>query len=403
MFSDYFHPELGGIQDSIATTGQALARRGHELDIHVPRYATRDYRRVGLEPREIGLGSGVTIQRHGSLRAPSSTQQSRAVAPSPLAMLRLFRQTRPDIIHAHSFLGLGLEAVLAGTLLRIPVVGTGHTAIQAFAPYLPIKASWAADYVAWFHNRCDFVTAPSRSVLDELGLARLRRPHRIISNPIDTAIFRPAPPDERARLKAELKLSAATITYAGRLGPEKNVDVLVRAVAILRSKHPAVTLAIAGHGSHEACLRRLAMQLGIDRQVAFLGTLPKERLAGLLQASEVFAMMSTSETQSMALLQAMACGTPVVAANSRALPEFVTPKNGFLLAPDDPHALARQLSVLLDLESYRVEIGAGGPPSVQAYGIERVADEWEALYHSLAKRGVAPWPGRSGSPRSASC
>lgn len=388
MFSDFFHPELGGIQDSVAATAEALGRRGHKIEIHVPRYAKRDYRRAELEPQEVELGDGVVIRRRASLHAPSSTQQSRISVPSALALARLFCRTRPDIIHAHSFLGLGLEAVLAGGLLGIPVVGTNHTAIQAFTPYLPIKASWAKGYVIWFHNRCDFVTVPSRSVLDELGPDWLKRPHQVISNPIDTARFCPATPDERAQLKAELNLSAETITYAGRLGPEKKVDVLIRAVALLRSQHPAVMLAIAGHGSHEASLRKLTMQLGLGQQVVFLGTLSKAKLARLLRASDVFAMMSTSETQSMALLQAMACAIPVVAANSRALPEFVTPETGFLLPPDDPQTLAHQLSLLLGSADCRLRVGAAGKSSVQPYSTERVTDKWETLYGVITAKGM---------------
>ena len=112
------------------------------------------------------------------------------------------------------------------------------------------------------------------------------------------------------------------ITYAGRLGAEKNIEVLVRAMAVLRDRGVFAKLMLAGHGAHEPILRSLVATLRIDRQVRFLGTLPQADLAPLLQASNVFAIMSTSETQSMVLLQAMACGLPVVAADSRACSVF---------------------------------------------------------------------------------
>jgi 1,2-diacylglycerol 3-alpha-glucosyltransferase len=62
MFSDYFFPELGGIQDSVAIVGAALGRRGHQVEIVVPRYGTRDYRLVGATPGERDLGLGVRVR-----------------------------------------------------------------------------------------------------------------------------------------------------------------------------------------------------------------------------------------------------------------------------------------------------------------------------------------------------
>ena len=136
----------------------------------------------------------------------------------------------------------------------------------------------------WFYNRCDYVTAPSRSVFDELGMARLRRPHRVVSNPIDTDLFTPVGAEQRDALRARFGLRGPTITYAGRLGPEKNIDVLLRAVAALRDDGVAAELAIAGHGSHEPVLRAIATELGIAGQVRFLGTLAQDELARLLQS-----------------------------------------------------------------------------------------------------------------------
>jgi glycosyltransferase involved in cell wall biosynthesis len=86
----------------------------------------------------------------------------------------------------------------------------------------------------WFHNRCDYVTAPSHSVFAEPGLARLRRPHCVISNQIDTALFRPVCAGERQALKARFGLTGPTVTYAGRLGPEKIIEVLLQVVALLK-------------------------------------------------------------------------------------------------------------------------------------------------------------------------
>jgi 1,2-diacylglycerol 3-alpha-glucosyltransferase len=387
MFSDYFFPELGGIQDSIATVGRALGQRGHKVDIYVPRYGSRDYERVGAACEERDLGANVRVLRLPSLPFPSSTRQSRAALMSPLSWLRLRRKDTPDVIHAHSFFGIGLEALLDGAMLRIPVVGTNHTTVGGFGPHIPVSVGMAASYVMWFYNRCDYVTAPSRSVFDELGSAKLRRPHSVVSNPIDTGLFAPSP-SARAAFQARFGLPGPTIVYAGRLGPEKNIDILLRAVAALAHADVPADLAIAGHGSHEPALRALAIGLGIESRVKVLGTLTPPDLAGLFQAADVFSMMSTSETQSMALLQAMASGLPVVAANSRALPEYVNNTNGLLVEPDDEAALAQAFRGLLDAPERRRELGAGGRRFAMEYGVEAVSDAWESIYEAVVTKGT---------------
>jgi len=389
MFTDYFYPELGGIQDSIATISRSLGRRGHQVDIYAPRYAARDYRRIGAAVRERDLGANVRVRRRPSLPFPSSTRQSRAALLSPIAWAVLACRAKPDVIHAHSFFGVGLEALLNGICLGIPVIGTNHTTIAGFGPHIPVSVRQATAYVSWFYNRCNYVTAPSRSVFEELATARLRRPHLVVSNPIDTDLFMPARADERAALRARFGLSRPTITYAGRLGPEKNIEVLLRAVATLRDRGIAAELAIAGHGSHEPILRMLATELRIDRQVRFFGTLAQDELARLLRISDTFAIMSTSETQSMVLLQAMASGVPVVAADTRALPEFVGPANGVLVDPHDTARLARALGDLLASPERRRQLGSAGRLRAERYRVETITDEWETLYRSVLDRSSA--------------
>ena len=386
MFTDYFFPELGGIQDSVATVARELGRRGHHVEIHAPRYGSRDYRRVGMEVGERDLGANVVIHRRLSVPFPSSTRQSRAALPSALGWAGIGR-ARPDVIHVHSFFGTGLEALAAGSAFGIPLIGTNHTTVAGFGPHIPLSVDRATAYVVWFYNRCDVVTAPSRSVFDEL--AGLTVPRHVISNPIDTALFTPARAEEIAALRGEFGLTGPVITYAGRLGAEKNIEAIIHAFARLRERGVAAQLAIAGHGSYESDLRALISDYRLAACVKFLGTLAQDALARLLRISDIFTLMSTSETQSMVVLQAMASGVPVVAAATRALPEFVGPATGVLVDPHDPAALAAAFGDLLAAPARRRALGAGGRAFAERHGIARVTDEWELLYRSLIHRRQA--------------
>ena len=88
------------------------------MDIYAPRYAAADYRRIGVPLRERDLGENVRVRRRLSLPFPSSTRQSRAALPSPVAPAVLALRAKPDVIHTHSFFGIGLEALLNGAVLE---------------------------------------------------------------------------------------------------------------------------------------------------------------------------------------------------------------------------------------------------------------------------------------------
>jgi 1,2-diacylglycerol 3-alpha-glucosyltransferase len=383
FFSDNFYPELGGIQDSIEALARTLARRGHRVECHVPRYSPGDYELARATTPELDLGDNVRVYRHPSLPFPSSTNQSRVVFPSPWRWSRLSNGSRPDLIHTHTFYGVGLEALRAAKSLRIPLVGTNHTAVKAFGPYMPVNIDWVSAYVRWYYGQCDLVTAPSQSALDELDGVQRRRPCSVISNPIETEMFAPARPETRRALKAKLDLSDATVTFAGRLAPEKNIETILRAVAALKETTPPIRLAIAGHGTHEQELRRLAADLRIGPSIRFFGTLDKLRLAELLQASEVFVIMSPTETQSMVMLQAMACGIAVIAADVGALPEYVNNEHGFLVEAMDHMALAEKVALLLGSTELRARLGRAAMCFVASFSTDRIADQWERIYHAV--------------------
>ena len=111
----------------------------------------------------------------------------------------------------------------------------------------------------------------------------------------------------------------------------------------------------------------------------------------LFAASELFVMMSTSETQSMASLQAMACGLPVIATDHGALTEFVSPITGRLTRPDDVAALATSMADLLGDPDGRARLGWAATRLAERHSVEAVTDIWEHLYQTLLPTGGVAW------------
>lgn len=387
IFSDSFYPELGGIQDSIALAARTLGARGHQVQFHVPQASAHDFALAGIPEGEIDLGPNVSICRHPSFHIPSPTKQSRFVPPT-LRRWRQVREFHPDVIHTHTFFGLGWEAARAAKKLRIPLVGTNHSAVAAFADYFPFArkrfAALSFAAVVRYYNRCDFVSGPSRSVVGDMQKLGLRTPADVVSNPIDVDIFHPATPEEKRSLKRKLSFSNATVIYAGRFGVEKNIDVLIRAMPQVRSSISGATLVLAGHGSDESRLRNLVQELHLEESVFFLGTLPHPQLAEAYQASDLFAIGSTSETQSMVLLQAMSCGLSAVGADSLSLKEYIPVGTGLRAVPGSADDFASKIVEVLKNPEEHTRMSTRALAFARQFSPEAVVRRWEEIYSRLA-------------------
>ena len=425
--TDSFFPELGGIQDSIAALARSLAARGHRLLIVAPEASASDYRLAGItstgilpagpgrpaaseRPAEPDLGPRTDVVRVPAIRLPGSTGQSR-LALMPGRARGAIDAFGPDLVHVHTFLLVGWYGVRTASRLGVPLIGTNHWAADGFGLYAPrfLQAATARAFmgaVARFYRRCALVTTPSRATAEAMHAAGFERPVTVASNPIDLGDFSPASGAERARLRAELGLAGRTVIYAGRLAMEKKLDVLIDAFALAARTRPDLTLALAGHGSARGALERQVRRLGLHDRVRFLGSLPHAALARWLRAGDLFGIASTSESQCMALLQAMACACPAVVVGCRALPEVLGTDAGLVARPDDPADFARCLGRLLDEPELARCCGRAASRRAALSSVSAVTDQWEALYepfaftgprrdhdrHSGAQRGTLPRP-----------
>lgn len=390
IFSENFYPELSGISDSIITLAKELARRGHIIGFFVPEYPKKNYPEGNT--KEIDLGPNISIHRFGSVPWPSGTAAGRFVFPTNLSAdsrLATIRKFNPDVIHTQLFFGMGVEALMNAQILNKPLIGTNHTALKEFLKYDPIKSAWfdmeILHYMNWYYERCNLVTAPSQSVFDEMdSFGFTGRPRRVISNPIDTHYFRPLPTDI-AVLKKKFGFSEHTIFHAGRLSDERHPDILIKALAIVKKKIPDAMLALAGKGIAEPELRELTRSLGLEKSVIFMGFIPQETLVEAYNAAEMFGIASTADTQSLVMMQAMACGIPVIGVRARALPEYINDNNGFIVEPNDEKAFAEKVLYLFQHPDVARKLGTGGRTYVEQFSNSAIGTEWEKIYADIIK------------------
>jgi 1,2-diacylglycerol 3-alpha-glucosyltransferase len=393
MFSDNFYPELSGISDSIIDLARGLVKLGHRIHLYVPKYSETDFRMYGVPVAELDLDPAIEIHRLPSVRYPAPTNQGRMVLPTFFRSLSV-RQNKIHIVHTHLFFGVGMEGLAASKFLKIPFVGTTHTPIADFLRYSPIgnrlSQRLAKAFVSWYYNHCTFVSAPSNGILAEMKANGFKQPCNVISNPIDLTTFTPArSPEERTRIRLELNLSGFIVLYTGRLAAEKHVDVIIRAIAIVKEYIPKISFVITGHGQQEQSLKRLANELHVEDSVAFLGTLSVSDLARLYKAADVFTITSTAETQSLSLMKAMATGIPVIGVNARGLSEYINKHNGLLVEPGDYRGLAATILHLLRNPYLREDLGKGGLKIVQQWSSERITNEWDTLYREICSHTIS--------------
>ncbi|MBU2632203.1 glycosyltransferase, partial [Patescibacteria group bacterium] len=220
---------------------------------------------------------------------------------------------------------------------------------------------------------------------DEMEKYGFKKPHQVIANPLDIKLFTPS--ENKDKLKKKLNFSKFTLLYTGRLASEKHIDLGIKAFARISKKVPGMDLVIAGRGAEEEALKKLAKELGVEQKVKFYGFLKSQKeFADIYKAADLFIMMSTAETQSIAAMNAMATGSPVVAAASWGLKEYVTKDNGVLVEPNNLEDLTEKIYALYkDNELYK-KLSKGGIEFSKSLSIPAIGDIWENTYNSVIKK-----------------
>lgn len=378
-FSDNFYPELSGITDTILITGAELHKRGHQVLYVGPRYSEADYavakRAFPKTAAEDSL-DGMPFVRLPSFPLPfSPTGQSRFALPFGDSFPALAKFD-PDVIHTQSPYSVGREAYKASRRFKVPLVGTNHTAIEDFFPAGGVMRS----FDAWYYNHCQYVTTPYAKLLERMREKGFRRPGQALANPALVDDFTPPSAAQKSEIRRALGLAGPVLLYTGRLGVEKRVDVILRALPVLVQKFPDLVLLMTGHGAAEATLRSLAQELGVGGNVRFMGFLDRADLVRVYQAADLFVFMSTSDSQSISLMQAYASGVPAICAAARGLPDYTPKECGILVPPGDFGALAAHAESLLQDPSLRATMGAAAVQYVKQFAPATVAQLWEKIY-----------------------
>jgi len=223
-------------------------------------------------------------------------------------------------------------------------------------------------------------SSESTKMLVNLGISRARITQ--IPNGVDTIYFKPAAEKERYILRSQLGIREheRIVCCVNGLYAVKRVDVILKAFAILLSQNPNVRLIIVGDGVLRNELESLAISLDILNCVQFVGNIKDP--AKYLRASDVFVLASDQENQSNALIEAMACGLPVVATEVGGNKECIqSGMNGLLVKPASPHEIAGAIQDIFKNVDLAARLGAEARlTALKHYSFEKIMDHYQKLY-----------------------
>jgi glycosyltransferase involved in cell wall biosynthesis len=242
-----------------------------------------------------------------------------------------------DLIDAHYFYPDGVAAVMLGRYFNKPVVVTARGSDISLIPQHRLPRAM----IRWAAAHADGIITVCNALKDELAALGVA-PGRItpLRNGVDLQRFQPG---DRAAQRAALGLDGYTLLSVGHLVPVKANELTISALPLL----PDVRLLLAGAGPERERLERLARTLGVAQRVRFLGPLPQERLAECYGAADALVLSSSREGWANVLLEAMACGTPVVASRVWGTPEVVAqPEAGVLMRERTPQGVADAVAAL---------------------------------------------------------
>lgn len=379
--SDLHWPTINGVASFSRNLAQGLAARGHEVLVIAPSQIGKRYEEYDKNH---------LVKR--TVSVPFPFYQNFRISPAAqIEVKKIIEEFEPDVIHIQMLMWIGQAAMRYGNKNGIPIVSTNHAMpenlldnLRLLAPLAKPISYMLTEYGRRFHSKSDFITMPTKSAIAMFdAVNKVKVPMEAVSNGIDLGRFTTGKAPAEIYTKFDIPTDKPIITYVGRLDAEKHLSVLVEAYAAIREKSGA-HLVIVGAGTDSENLKNLVYRLKIDEDVTFTGRVSDEDLVDLHKVGTVFCMPSPAELQSIATLEAMASGQPVVAVDAGALGELCqNERNGYLCDQDNVEQVAAGLEKIIADPKLRAEMSKQSIAIANTHDINHTLDRFETIYTEL--------------------
>ncbi|MFD1739256.1 glycosyltransferase family 4 protein [Bacillus salitolerans] len=360
IFTDTFAPQVNGVARTLKRFTDYLDQQGIDYKVFAPD-CTKDEELFSTH-----------IHRFTSLPF-FLYPECRLALPNMLHVRNQLSQFKPDIIHVATPFNVGLCGIHYAKKLNIPLVGSYHTDFDQYLEYYDLQflSTLLWKYMTWFHRSFLKTFVPSQETKEQLRRHGFTNLH-VWSRGVDGSVFKPLESTQQLRQKYDIH-EKYILSYVGRLAPEKDVDTLLGIMNQLPlALQHNVRFLIVGDGPSKADLERQ-----VPTNVTFTGYLGGQELAEVYAGSDLFIFPSPTETFGNVVLEALACGTPVVGANSGGVKNII--KNGItgiLCEPKKVSSFVHAIESLLSNDELRKNM----QHEARTYALTQT---WDSIFESL--------------------
>jgi len=357
IFTDTYFPQVNGVSKYLEEMQDYMDRNDIEYRLFVPQ------KPIGMEMNNITSFYGMPFLLYPELKISW---------PSRNRIKCTLDQFHPDLIYLPTPLSIGIAGLKYAKRKGIPIVSTYHTNFPQYLRYYHLtslqKAVWK--YLRWFHSLSRINFCPSMETIEQLknhGIDNLM----LCNNGIDCSSFSPQIRSEKLR-SLYAPEGEVLLLYVGRVAPEKDLDVLIRAADLLNNRQIKFKLLVVGDGPALKALQEQDLN-----NVVFTGYKSGSELQAIYASSDIFVFPSRTETFGNVILEAMASGLPVVAANAGGVKESLVDKiNGLAFTPGNEQEMADCITKLLTDDPLRREMAENARRFALARTWERIFDRF---------------------------
>jgi glycosyltransferase involved in cell wall biosynthesis len=372
MMADAYKPHISGITNYIALNKAHLEKLGHDVFV----FTFGDEPEDGDEDNVI-RSPGLPLLDTGFYVNLAYNKQARHLVRTM------------DVVHVHHPFMSGSMALRYCRPRGIPIIYTNHTRYDLYAhAYLSILGEIVTEtsmstYLPVFCRMVDLVIAPSPGMRDVLMHFGVDATIDVVPNGVDIKPFQQvAHPKDRSDFG--FKEEDVLLVYVGRLGPEKNLNFLIRSFAGAAKAYDHIGLLLIGDGPERDNLQDQVQYTKIDHRVHFTGMVPYEQLPGYLCMANAFITASVTEVHPLSVIEAMAAGLPVLGISSPGVGDTIEDGVTGLIAEEEDLAVftAKMVRLVTEHEQRR-KMGENAHRLAEKYAIERTTQMMVERYQAV--------------------
>ncbi|MBR4579698.1 MAG: glycosyltransferase family 4 protein [Lachnospiraceae bacterium] len=376
--SDYYDPEVNGVVTSIKNLKSGLEKDGHEVRILTLAYNLREEK------------SG-EVYYIGSFSVAMIYPNARIVIPKNYSLIKELIAWKPDVIHSQCEFSTFVYARQISAKTGAPIVHTYHTVYEGYTHYFcPSKIlgrNMVSKFTRQVSKKANAFIVPTEKMYNMLEGYHVNTHMEVIPSGINLDRYEKDFRESRERIRRQYGISKnqCVLLFLGRLAKEKNVDELISFIS--KGNDPKLRLMIVGDGPCREKLKKKCKEVGMEDITVFTGMVKPEQVPEYYSAGDIFVNASTSETQGLTYMEAMASGLPILCRQDNCLDGVVENEiNGFIY--HDEKEFLNYLSVLSNSPIQRFAVGHNAKKTIQdRYSIESFTKSCENLYVKCGATG----------------